>query len=314
MPHRKTLPKQRSRQPSSPPNDPEVVDPRWLIKALAGTLFAAIFCAYLTLCVLFYQGQWQLVLHPSQTAASLSPVEGATAELIHFAPDDSAVPQLTGWWIPAAPGSHYASTTILYLRGGDGSLADSSASLTTLHGLGINIFAFDYRGYGQSAATHPTQFNMTHDADSAWQYLTISRNLHEQHIVPYGIGVGTSLATHLATTHPAIPALILESPKADLLEAALRDPRSQLIPVRLLFHETFPLTTPLSSLRTPKLLLTVGTDSPAFRSAAEPRLSVEFPATPTLTAQPVYLQTLTRFLDQYLPPSPVPPLLTAPAK
>ena len=45
-------------------------DPLWLIKAIAFTILVALFCGYLTLCLLFYQGQWQLVLHPTRTSAA----------------------------------------------------------------------------------------------------------------------------------------------------------------------------------------------------------------------------------------------------
>jgi pimeloyl-ACP methyl ester carboxylesterase len=299
-------PKQKKRSPQQAAQ-PEVVNPVWLIKAILFTVLAALFCGYLTFCLLFYQGQWQLVLHPVRTTASPQSIAGSPYELIHFGPDESATPQLTGWWIPASPGGRYAHTTILFLPGADGSLADSIPTLASLHNLGLNVFAFDYRGYGQSAATHPTQQNMTQDTDSAWRYLNTSRAIPPQQIVPYGTGAGASLAAHLAAAHPTLPALILDSPHTDLLDQALSDRRSSLIPVHLLFHERFPLTQPLSSLRTPKLLISrTSTPAEAFRNAAAPKLAVEF-ATPS---EALYNQSLTRFLDQYLPPAPVPQLVS----
>ena len=282
------------------PAQVEVVDPAWLVKALAFTVLAALFCGYLTFCLLFYQGQWQLVLHPTRTTAAPSTIAGDPCEIIHFGPDESAIPQLTGWWIPSAPGGRYANTTLLFLPGSDGSLVDSIPTLATLHNLGINVFAFDYRGYGQSAATHPNQQNMTHDADSAWQYLNTSRAIPAQQIVLYGTGVGASLATNLALSYVDSPALILDSPHADLLDTALRDHRSNLVPVRLLFHERFPLAEPLSTLHTPKLLLSRATlPDQAFRTAANPKLTVEL-ATPS---EALYNQSLTRFLDEYVKPN-----------
>jgi hypothetical protein len=275
----------------------ETVDPAWLLKAFAFTILAALLCAYLTFCLLFYQGQWQLVLHPTRTASSPQSIVGIPYELIHFGPDESAVPQLTGWWIASAPGGRYANATLLFLPGADGSLADAIPTLASLHNLGINVFAFDYRGYGQSAATRPNQQNMIQDADSAWQYLNISRHIPAEQIVLYGTGVGASLATHLAVSHAASPALILDSPHADLLDAAFHDPRSKLVPVRLLFHERFPLAEPLRTLHTPKLLLS-RTASPdeAFRTAADPKRTVEISA----PSQAIYQQSLTRFLDEYV--------------
>ena len=276
---------------------PDVVSPIWLIKAIALTIVAALLCGYLTLCLLFYQGQWQLVLHPTRTSTSPKSIAGIPYELIRFGPDESSTPQLTGWWIPAAPGSRYATITILFLPDGNGSLTNSTPTLASLHNLGLNVFAFDYRGYGQSAPARPSEQSMTHDADSAWQYLTATRAISTQYIVPYGTGVGTSLATRLAANHDTIPALILDTPRADLLDVAIRDPRAKLLPVRLFFHERFPLAEPLSTLRTPKLLLS-RTTSPdqTFLHASDPRFTVEL-ASPSAV---LYNQSLTRFLDQYV--------------
>jgi len=284
---------------SNPPQPapPDVVSPVWLVKAIALTIVAALLCGYLTLCLLFYQGQWQLVLHPTRTSASPTSIAGVPYELIRFAPDESATPQLTGWWIPAVPGSRYAHITILFLPDGNGSLANSIPTLASLHNLGLNVFAFDYRGYGQSAPARPSQQSMTQDADSAWQYLTATRAISVQRIVPYGTGVGASLATRLAANHDTIPALILDTPRADLLDVAIRDPRARLLPVRLLFHERFPLAEPLSTLRTPKLLLSRTTaPDQTFLHASDPRFTVEL-ASPSSV---LYSQSLTRFLDQYV--------------
>jgi uncharacterized protein len=281
----------------------------WLVKAIAITIVAALFCGYLTFCLLFYQGQWQLILHPTRTSSAPTSIAGIPYQLIHFGPDESATPQLTGWWIPAAPGARYANTAILFLPGSDGSLTDSIPILTSLHNVGLNIFAFDYRGYGQSAPTRPSQLNMTHDGDSALQYLTTSRAIPAQQIIPYGTGVGASLAIKLAADHSTIPAIILDAPHGDLLEVARRDPRSHLIPVSLLFHEHFPLAAPLATLKTPKLLLSRNTSpDESFLHASDPKLTVELPS----LSETLYTQSLTRFLDQYLPAAPIQQLVPSP--
>jgi uncharacterized protein len=297
MPRPATPATTKPRNPIPQTAPPDVVSPIWLIKAIALTIIAALLCGYLTLCLLFYQGQWQFVLHPTRTSTSPASIAGTPYELTHFGPDESATPQLTGWWIPATPGSRYASTTILFLPDGNGSLANSIPTLANLHNLGLNIFAFDYRGYGQSAPARPSQQSMTQDADSAWQYLTATRAISAQGIIPYGTGAGTSLATRLAANHNTIPALILDTPRADLLDVAIRDPRAKLLPVRLLFHERFPLAEPLSTLRTPKLLISRTTaPDQTFLHASDPRYTVELAApSPVL-----YNQSLTRFLDLYV--------------
>jgi pimeloyl-ACP methyl ester carboxylesterase len=302
-------PAPRNVPPTRPPTQRETedVNPRWILKALGAVILAALICGYLTLCLLFYVGQWQLVLHPARNA---KPLAVAGAEMIRFAPDESAVPKLTGWWIPAATGAKYSSTTLLYLPSGDGSLVDAADSVGALHALGVNVFAFDYRGYGQSATTRPNQANLMADAESVFQFLHISRGLAEQQIVPYGVGVGASLAVKLAAEHGKTAAVIVDSPRGDLLATLLKDPRTDLLPARLLFHERFPLADPLASLRTPKLLLLGDKEPDAFSTAASPKITATLRGTAgKLPGDPGFTSSITRFLDQYLPAASVSPLV-----
>jgi pimeloyl-ACP methyl ester carboxylesterase len=205
--------------------------------------------------------------------------------------------------------ARYAQTSILLLPSGDGSLADNAALLTALHTLGVNIFAFDYRGYGQSAATRPNQLRMTEDADSAWRYLRTIRNLSDRQIVAYGLGVGAALATHLAATHPDLHALILQDPVPDMLFTIRDDPRTRFIPLSFFFHERFELATPLTTLKTPKLFLLTDDSSPKSPNnnpsgtkalvdgSSSPRTSVSLHSTDFYG--PIYLTQLSSFLDEY---------------
>jgi pimeloyl-ACP methyl ester carboxylesterase len=274
------------------------VDPVWLLKALGVLLFAALLCGYGTLCLLLYQGQWQLILHPKQTTAHPAEIGTTPVEFLHFGPDESATPQRTGWFIPAAAGASYTSVTVLFLPSGDGSLVNSLSTIEMLHDIGVNVFGIDYRGYGQSAAVHPNEQRMVEDADSAWDLLTTSRAVPEAQIVPYGVGLGTSLAVHLAMEHPTVGAVILDDPAPDPLSTVRSDPRTSLLPVRLLLRDRFPLVDPLSTLKTPKLLLSSGGSTAAFGNAASPKLAVTLPEPRSAS---LYAQAISRFLDQYRP-------------
>ena len=292
------MPRSKPRSANKPtqPSRHENVDPRWLLRAIGAVLLAAMACTWLTLCLLYYQGQWQIVLHPVRTASQTPSVNS-----VRFSPNESGQPQLVGQLLPAAPNSRYSNLTVLFLAGGDGSVADSAPTIAALHDLGLNVFAFDYRGYGLSAGPHPNQQRMTEDSEATWRYLTTTRGLSPSRIVPYGTGVGASLATHLAVQHPEIPALILDSPYTDLLDVA-RQNSPRLLPVGLLFKERFPLVEPLASLRTPKLLIGGDTLPAAYISAADPKITVNLPA----RTGTVYEQSITRFLDQYLQPVSTP--------
>jgi pimeloyl-ACP methyl ester carboxylesterase len=285
----------------------EVVDPAWLLKAGAITLLAALFCAWLTLCLLVYQGQWQLVLHPNADAPRLSPTLSLPFQTIHFGATESGQPRLAGWWIPAAdPNAPRAQDTILFLHDATGNLETNQAPLEALHTLGLNVFAFDYRGFGASDPAHPNQERMNEDAASALDYLVTTRHLAANTIIPYGAGLGASLAANLALAHPGIPALIVESPNPDVLKYAHGDSRGSLVPLGLMFNQRFEIVSTLDTLKTPKLLLTAG-PSPVVTQVDPGILEGIYrkAATPSYIADAhdpsAYTQALTRFLDEYLP-------------
>ncbi len=86
----------------------------------------AAICAYATLCLLFYQGSWQLIFHSSREVTSAPDI---SYQEIQFDYTETGKPQLTGWWIPAETGTRYPGSTILYLHDGQGSLSDTIAQL-----------------------------------------------------------------------------------------------------------------------------------------------------------------------------------------
>lgn len=276
---------------------PEVVDPSWILKALGIVFLSAILCAWLTICYVFSMTQWQIALHPSHDLNNSPASFGLQFTDVRFATDKTGQPQLDGWFIPAASPSPN-TPTVLVLHGGSGTMADTLPAARTLHDSRLNVFLFDYRGFGHSLGQHPTQALMQDDAESALTYLTGTRNLPLTSVIAYGTGLGSSIAVHLASNHQAIPALILDTPDGDLLPRAEAQVRSRLVPVRLLFHDDFPLAAPLHTLATPKLLITHTNGAPpqVFQQAADPKLTVELPSTDPTT----YAATLHRFLDTYL--------------
>jgi hypothetical protein len=274
----------------------QLVDPRWILKALALVLAVCFALTYATLCLLYRQGEWQIVLHPSRTVVDNPSSLRLGFTEVHFADDPSGQPQLDGWWIPT---SNPTGPTALMLHSGDGSMSNALPRALTLHNAHLNVLLFDYRGYGRSAGQHPVESTMQSDAASALAFLTSTQHIAPSNIVVYGSGVGASLAVQLAATHPEIPALILDAPDGDFGERARTDPRSRLIFTRWLFNQTFPLAGALHTLATPKLLISYTTASSpplALQRAADPKTTVEVasPSDPTLLAD------IRRFLDLYV--------------
>ncbi len=293
---RHTTPQSASREPGG---TPELVDPRWILKALAIVFATALLLSWGTLCLLWYQGQWQLVLHPSRTIVKSPASAGLKFTELHFAVDATGQPQLDGWYIPADVSS---APTALMLHSGDGSDSDALPSALLLHNAHLNVLLFDYRGYGKSTGLHPKQASMQQDAESAFTYLTATQHIPPLSIILYGHDIGASLAVNLAAQHPDIPAIILDAPDGDLTDRVAHDPHSSLVPARLLFHELFPLAARLHTLTTPKLLISYDNrlPPPALANAADPKITVELSS----PEDPALIPAIERFVDQYVTHTP----------
>lgn len=267
-----------------------VVSGRWLLGAVGGIFLLAAVCAYGTLALLFYQGQWQLVLHPAKT---ITAVPSMKFEEVHFDTTETGVSQLDGWWIPADPGARWGGSAVLYLHDGSGSLSDSVNDLTALHELGINVFAFDYRGFGRSVGPHPDEARMQEDAAAGFSYLLNTKKIDPGSIVVYGRGLGAALAAMLASHHsPA--GLVLDEPAASGRVTIDADARAKIMPLWLLLSERFDPMDSLKSLAVPKLFLD-REDSRArtmelYRVSASPKDYFELKGNG-------YGETLTRFFD-----------------
>ena len=272
---------------------------RWILGGFAATILLAAICVYATLCLLFWQGQWQLVFKPSRTITATPSSVGWKYDEIRFDSTETGILQLNGWWIPA---DHASANTLIFLHDGSGSLSDTLPQLEGLHKLGLNIFAFDYRGFGKSVNIHPSQASTYEDADAAWRYLADTRHLSPSTIVLDGVGLGAAIAAETARRHPQAAAVVLEDPKPPILDSLDFDARTRLMPIRLLFHDRFDPTKTLASLRTPKLMLypAQGGSGLYYDQAAEPK---ERATVTDLFRNENYLPYLRSFLGKYLPAS-----------
>jgi pimeloyl-ACP methyl ester carboxylesterase len=270
---------------------------RWLLGGVAAVVGLAAICVYITFCLLFWQGQWQLVFKPSRTITGTPATVGMKFDEISFDATETGTLQLNGWWIPAEANAPYAADTVLLLHNGAGSLSDTLPRVEALHHLGINVFAFDYRGFGKSLNVHPSEARTYEDADAAWRYLTDTRHLPASSIVLDGVGLGAAIAAETAHRHPQAPALILEDPLPPTLESLQFDANTRILPVHLLFHDRFDPAKTLAQVRTPKLLLYSAHDAAGryYDVAAEPKQRA------MVANDEDYLNSLRGFLGKYLP-------------
>ncbi|HEY1805683.1 MAG TPA: alpha/beta hydrolase [Terracidiphilus sp.] len=287
------------------PDKPQVVSGRWLLAALGVTVAAAMACGWLALCLLFWQGSWQLLYHPWATVTKTPASAGLAFDPVAFAVTDAGAPRLTGWWIPAAQGSSLSRLTVLYLHGQDGNLGNTVDALAQLHAAGVNVFAFDYRGYGASRFARPSERNWNQDADWAIDYLTGTRQIGAGTIVLDGTGLGANLALEIAAKRPELAGVIADVPMDDPMAAIFGDARAHMVPARLLVHDRYDLNAAAAADRIPVLWLEHSDATTSAGSSQEPQAYKRVAAQKMIVwvnpAGNIYDQTenaLSRWLDE----------------
>lgn len=141
----------------------------------------------------FYPGQWNL-----------------NFEEVMFRSSDGLA--IHGWFMPGgAP-----NRTLIYYHGNAGNMGDRLPKLRKLHGIGMNLFIFDYRGYGGSEGA-PDLHGVVDDSLAAYRYVLSREDIDPNHIVLYGESLGGAMAIQVATQEK-LSGLILESTFTSLLD------------------------------------------------------------------------------------------------
>jgi len=112
--------------------------------------------------------------------------------------------EIHGWFIPYSK----AEYTILFCHGNAGNISHRLEKISIFHNLGLNVFIFDYRGYGKSKG-NPSEEGLYLDAGCAYRYLIEQRKINSKQVVLFGESLGTAVAIDLAS-FKEIGGIILE--------------------------------------------------------------------------------------------------------
>jgi uncharacterized protein len=261
----------------------EIVSGRWLVKAILLVVAAAGVALYLTVCLLFYQGQWQFTFfQPKETPPSAASVAAAASLPItdlRFDTTPEGVEQLDGWWIPiTGPADRQsllqsakdARVVVLFCPNGHTDLSQNVDALQAFHALDAAVFAFDYQGFGASQKGHPSQQKAYADGAAAMNYVTGMLHIPPNRVVVYGARLGAAVAVQVAQQSPNIAGLILEDPQPSLTAEVKREQHIHVLPMWLIFQDRFQIADTVPSLKMPKLILS----TPAMREYASGALAV----------------------------------------
>jgi hypothetical protein len=147
----------------------------------------------------------KIIFHPSRYPEGYwNPAStGVPAQDVYFMAEDGV--KLHGWFIPAPN----AVATWLWFHGNAGNLSHRLDNIQRLKPLNLNIFIFDYRGYGRSEG-EPDEQGIYKDSKAAYKKVLEMDTVSVDSLFFFGRSLGGICAVETAMNYPA-RGLILES-------------------------------------------------------------------------------------------------------
>jgi fermentation-respiration switch protein FrsA (DUF1100 family) len=142
--------------------------------------------------------------------------------------------------------------TWLWFHGNGGNISHRVDEMALIQQrLGVNLFIFDYQGYGRSEG-RPTEQGTYRDARAALEYLQNRPDVAADRIVYFGRSLGAAVAVELATSQPPL-GMVLVSPFTSVGDMARLTIR--LLPVHWLVENRYDSLARIGRVDRPLLIL-----------------------------------------------------------
>ncbi|ACK72584.1 phospholipase/carboxylesterase [Gloeothece citriformis PCC 7424] len=224
----------------------------WIKLFLKGLGLAAI--TYLLICVALRLWQKRLIFHPSSTLDYTPADLGLIYEdvWISVLTWEGKREKMHGWWIPSKSSS---KDVLLYLHGNGVNIGANLGPVEKFHQMGMDVLIIDYRGYGRSEGKFPSESEVYRDAQAAWDYLVLEREIAPENIFIFGHSLGGAVAIDLAVRKPNAAGVIVESSFTSMADVVDHQGIYRFLPAQLLLHQRFDTRSKLRLLRVPLLLI-----------------------------------------------------------
>jgi len=171
--------------------------------------------------------------------------------------------KLHGWFFPAEQGALRSKLVFLLMHGNAGNVCTRLDFYEAWLSLGVNVCAFDYRGYGASAGV-PNEEGTYLDAVAAHDWL-VSRGFESHQIIALGKSLGGGIASELAVRKP-VGGLILQSTYTSIADVGTH--LFPFLPVRFMNSIKYATVAKLPRLHLPLMVIHSRTDQTIpFRQA-----------------------------------------------
>ena len=189
------------------------------------------------------------VYRPSPGNLRITPKAlGLPFEEVWLSTSDSK--RIHSWFFPVGLTERFSKKAVLFAHGNAGNMSHRFDVYRMLLHAGINVLAFDYRGYGLSEG-RPTEDGTYLDADAAVAWLA-SRGYQPKDVVAFGESLGGGIASETALRN-GLAGLILLSSFTSVPE--LGKELFPMLPVRWISTIKYDTRSKLRRLKCPTLML-----------------------------------------------------------
>jgi len=157
-----------------------------VVKYVVGALIIVCF-----LHLYFRYFEWKNIYYPTREISMTPESIDLSFEDVFFETDKHI--KLNGWYVSCKN----ATSTVLFCHGNAGNISDRLDSIDIFHNLGLNVFVFDYRGYGRSKG-FSTEKGTYLDAMAAYNWLILKKKQDENKVIIFGRSLGGAIAIDLA--------------------------------------------------------------------------------------------------------------------
>jgi fermentation-respiration switch protein FrsA (DUF1100 family) len=188
----------------------------------------------------------RMIYFPERALAASPQQLGMKYEDVWLTAEDGV--RLNAWFLPSTRPS---GLTVLLLHGNAGNISHRFEKYEIFHQLGWDVFAPDYRGYGNSMG-EPDEAGLYRDARAAYRYLTQQRGVDPRRLVVYGESLGAAVAADLLSG-TAAGGLVLEEGFTSAPDAGQEI--YPYLPIRWLMRSRYDSLGKMGRIRAPLLIL-----------------------------------------------------------
>jgi uncharacterized protein len=199
---------------------------------------------YLVVCVAAFVMQRQLVYHPYRQILMTPAKVGLEYHELRLSSPDGI--QFVVWLIPAES----SQVNVVYFHGNAENISNSIEVYQLLHELGVNVYAFEYRGYANCTGK-PSEGGIAIDLKTFSHYLDDSLP-SDAITVALGRSLGGAVAAKFATLYP-VDGIIFESTFNRMVDVGRK--ALPYLPITLLLRERYDSEEIIRSYKRPVLVI-----------------------------------------------------------